>query len=76
MSTHAFNKKCAIHTALVSTRVNTIRGRIRYMRAHSQYAGKAPAVGQAEQNAEDNRHCDRVISMSPSFLPAALITNT
>jgi acetoacetate decarboxylase len=33
MSTHAFNKKCAIPKALVSTRVATLRGSMRYLRA-------------------------------------------
>lgn len=32
---------------------------------HLQYAGEAPDIREAEQNAEDNRHCN-YISMSPS----------
>ena len=60
---------------------NSGRMRARKNGIHSQYAGEAPDVREAEQDAEDYRHCKRErISMSTLhhsfFLPAALITNT
>jgi hypothetical protein len=52
-------------------------------KAHLQYAGKAPAVREAEQSREDDRYYTNKKRQHdeepfPSFLPAAaaLITNT
>jgi hypothetical protein len=54
------------------------------VKAHLQYAGKAPAVREAEQSREDDRYCTNNKRQHdeepfPTFLPAAaaaLITNT
>lgn len=39
---------------------------------HSQYAGEAPDVREAEQDAEDYRHCKReMISISTLTIPSS-----
>lgn len=88
MGTHAFNKKCAVQHLVSKARIkyefysrkNSGRS---YMRArkkrsglHLQYAGEAPDIRETEQDAEDYRHCEAIISMSIHSLPPALITNT
>ena len=57
---------CCYYSQIASIRGITQGVCARLNGIHLQYAGKAPDVREAEQDAEDNRHCRESISISMS----------